>query len=153
MRRRGALKILVTALCAGLVTGSLAAQQPRNPSQSAVAARNVKFATVAKADREYREARDAKDLAGAGKLIGKRSAFRGTVAKVFAPRSGNLVILNFAADYKTAITGVVKQEDFARFPDLQALQGREVLLSGPVVDYQGRPEVVLSRPEQVKIVK
>src|SRR5947208_12919253 len=121
--RRARLAILILAAASGFPAGAQPpAQKAHNPTQASVAARNVKFAPVAKTDRAYREARDARDLAAAGKLIGRSGTFRGMVAKVFAPASGNLVILNFAADYKTAITAVVKKEDFARFPDVQGLQ-------------------------------
>ncbi len=100
-----------------------------------------------------KKALPATDLAGAKKQVGKAAAFVGTVDRTFTPKGNGLVILNFAKDYKTAVTGVVRAKDFAKFPDLKALQGKKVLVSGTVQDYKGRPEIALSAPSQVKIVK
>jgi len=130
----------------------LAGEASKKPSQSSLASKTAQFGTVSKADHQYQQALDAKDLKAAVKLVGKTGAFKGTIAKVFAPESGNLVILNFADDYKTALTAVIKKEDFSRFPDLQTLKGKPVLVSGKFIDYKGQPEVALTGPEQIKTI-
>src|SRR4051812_13232366 len=135
--RRAALPVLfaVAALAyaarPGLVRHAFAA----GPAQSEGASKSAEFGTVFKTDKQNQEAHDAKDLEGAKKLIGKEGVFKGTVAKVFTPKSNSVVILNFAKDYKTAVSAVVKKEDFSKFPDLQTLEKKEVLVSGKVVDY------------------
>ena len=128
------------------------AKQDR-PAQAAVASKATAFASVPASDASVKKALAATDLAGAKKQAGKPASFVGTVDRTFTPKGNGLVILNFAKDYKTAVTGVVRANDFAKFPDLKALQGKKVLVSGTVQDYKGRPEIALSAPSQVKIVK
>jgi outer membrane receptor protein involved in Fe transport len=121
--------------------------------QAAAASRTARFDTVEQTAATYREALEAGDLAAARKLIGKRGTFRGTVARVFTPKGGNLVILNFAEDYKTAVTAVLRKPDFSRFPDLGGLPGKEILVTGKLVDYEGRPEIELKTPGQIRLVR
>jgi hypothetical protein len=129
------------------------ASAPKNPSQASVASKTAKFATVAKTDKAYTGALKANDLAGGKKLVGKSGAFKGTVSKVFTPSSGSVVILNFDPDYKKALVAVVQKENFAHFPDLKSLEGKQVLLTGKFVNFQDRPELRLTEPGQVKLVK
>ncbi|WP_395091938.1 hypothetical protein [Armatimonas sp.] len=90
-------------------------------------------------DGSVTKALKATDLAGAKKLVGKDGAFEGTVVKVFSPSSNGLVILNFDKNY-------------ADFPDIQSLKGKHVLISGKFDDFKGSPEIVLARPDQLKLV-
>jgi len=150
--------LLATALCPKSVNGSAGspARQDRDshkPLQGAVASKTAKFGSVAKTDEAYTGALDAHDLAGAYKKVGQAGAFKGTVSKVFEERDGDLVILDFDLQYRTALTAVLKNPDFPKFPDLKALQGKELLVSGTFVDYRGKAEIVLISPEQIKLVK
>lgn len=129
-----------------------AGKKADGPAQSAVAAK-AEFATVPAADPSVKKATPASDLAAAKKLVGKTATLTGTVDKAFAPRGNGLVILNFAKDYKTAASAVVRAESFAKFPDLKKLEGKKVLVTGKVEDYKGQPEVVLTAPSQLKVVK
>ena len=95
----------------------------------------------------------ATDLEGARKLTDKEGIFTGTVTKVFAPKSNSLVILNFASDYHTAITATIRQRSFGAFPPLSPLEGKTILFHGTVTTYQNRPEIELTGPSQIKIVK
>ncbi|MES2463649.1 MAG: hypothetical protein V4671_24000 [Armatimonadota bacterium] len=130
-----------------------AGQKPKYKSQEESAAKNVPFATISAADKAVTGASKATDLEGAKKLTGKAGAFIGTVTKVFAPRGNALVILNFASDYKTAVTAIVRQRSFSTFPALSSLEGKKVLISGTVSNYQNRPEIELTSLSQVKILK
>lgn len=128
-----------------------AASKPDKP-QAEVAAKNVTFGKIIATDARVMSATKASDLAAARKQIGKTARFQGTVAKVFAPRSNNLVILNFDKNYRNAVTAVVRSEKFARFPDLKTLEGKKVLVSGKVTDFKGQPEVELAAPTDIKII-
>lgn len=123
------------------------------PSQSSLASKTAQFGTISKTDKTYTAALKANDFAAGKKLIGKSGGFKGTVAKVYSPRSNNLVILNFDPDYKKAMVAVVQSKEFGKFPDLKALDGKEVVVSGKFINYQEQPELQLSEPGQVKIVK
>ena len=71
-----------------------------------------------------------------------------------ATRDGpEAVILNFDDDYKSAMTAVLKKSDFSKFPDVSDLVGKEVVISGKFMDFKGSPEIELSDPKQVALVK
>lgn len=122
-------------------------------SQKSVASKSAAFGTVAKADKAYTSAIDAHDKSAASKMIGQDGAFRGKVAKLYTPRSGGVLILNFDDDYKTALTAVLKKDDFSKFPDMSQLDGKEVVVSGKFTDFKGNAEIVLTDPKQIALVK
>ena len=90
--------------------------------------------------------------AAAKKRIGKEGAFEGTVVKVFSPKTNGIVILNFDKNFRSALTGVLRTKNYAAFPDMQSLKGKRVLITGTFEDYQGQPEIQLTKPEQVKLI-
>jgi bisphosphoglycerate-independent phosphoglycerate mutase (AlkP superfamily) len=122
-------------------------------SQKSVASKTAKFETVAKTDALYTGAIDAHDKVAAGKMIGKDGTFKGKVAKLFSPRGGSVLILNFDSDYKTALTAVLKKADFSKFPDMSQLEGKEIVVSGKFSDYKDSPQIVLSDLKQIAVIK
>lgn len=130
-----------------------AGRKPQYKSQSAVAARGTTFGTIAATDVKVKTALDAKALDKAKAKIGEQGAFTGKVVKVFAPPSNMIVILNFDKNYRDALTAVVKGSSFAKFPDLNMLKDKKVLISGEFIEYEGRVEIELTSPDQIKIVK
>jgi hypothetical protein len=112
-----------------------------------------KLQSVSKTDSAWQQAMDAHELSAAAKLIGQAASFKGTVSKVYESRDGDIVILDFDANYRTALTAVLKKPDFRKFPDLRDLSGKEIIVSGSFVDYQGKAEIVLTSPDQIKLVK
>ena len=121
--------------------------------QTAVASKTAKFETVKKTDASYLKAIDAHDFAAADKLLSQAGSFKGTVVKAFSPRSGTVLILNFDADYKTALTAVLKKADFTNFPDVSQLVGKEVVISGTFTKFNGASQVELVKPSQISIVQ
>jgi hypothetical protein len=121
--------------------------------QAQVASTKVKFAILSPKAREYKEAKAVTDVEGAKKLVGKLVTFKGTVIQVFAPEDNSRVILTFAKDSKSALTVVVRNENFSRFPELEDLKGKFVVFTGRVLENEERFEVVLIRPGQLKIVE
>lgn len=128
-------------------------EKSRPPAQAEQASKSARFGAVKKSAAAYQEALDAHDLTAGGKLVGKTGAFRGTVVKVFEGQKGDILILNFDADYKKALTAVLKKPEFGRFPEMKQLLGQEVLVSGPFIEYQGRPEIVLTDAAQIRVVR
>ena len=123
------------------------------PLQHVVASKTAKFGTVDKNDAAYKNALDAHDLAGTLKLVGKEGSFKGTVSKFFEERDGDLIVFDFDPNYRTAITAVLRNADFPKFPDVKTLEGKEIVVSGKFVDYHGKAQLELSDPNQIKIVK
>lgn len=156
------MRFLIAATAALMLTcGAARAQKPAEksganpakPTQASLAAKGKSFGTIAATDAEVTGATKADDLAAAKKQVGKSAAFVGNVAKVFTLKSNSIVLLNFAKDYKTALVGAVKAEDFAKFPDLKTLEGKRVLLTGKVIDFKGQPEVELTSPDGIKVIR
>ena len=127
--------------------------QGREGSQKSLASKTAKFVTVAKADALYTGAIDAHDKTAAAKMAGKEGSFKGKVAKLFSPRGGNILILNFDDDYKTALTAVLKKENFSKFPDLSHLDGKDVVVSGKFTEFKGSPQIELTDLKQIAVVK
>src|SRR6267378_1420411 len=132
---------------------SVARQDAQKPLQGAVASRTAKFATVEKTDSIYKNALDAHDFDGAHKLVGQSGALKGTLSKFFEERDGDLVIFDFDPNYKTAMTAILRNPDFPKFPDIHTLEGKEIVVTGKFIDYRGKAQIVLTDPEQIKLVK
>src|SRR5712692_10581993 len=86
-------------------------KDPQKALQPAVASKTAHFESVLKTDPLYKTALDAHDLDGAKKNVGATGAFKGTVSKIFQERDGDLLILDFDPNYRTALTAVLKKPD------------------------------------------
>ncbi len=129
-----------------------AAKKPAN-SQSDLASKTVTLEKIGKGSEIYTNAVEAHDFTKAKEQMDKKGALRGTVAKIFEPRGNSMAIINFDAKYQSALTAVVRKADFSKFPDLKKLVGKPVVVSGKFIDYQGRPEIILTSPDQIKLVE
>jgi hypothetical protein len=90
------------------------------------------------------------DIRNAATLEGKRGCVGGLILRVYTARSGNS-FLDFCQDYRTCpFTSVIFSKDQAKFGDLGSLQGKRVEIKGDVVAYQGRAEIILHDPQQVR---
>jgi len=128
-------------------------RDPMKPLQRVVASKTAKFGAVDKDDAAYKNALDAHDLAGALKLVGKDGAFKGSVSKLYEERDGDMVVFDFDPNYRTALTAVLKNPDFPKFPDVKTREGKEIVVSGKFVDYHGKAQIEVTDPAQVKLVK
>ena len=123
----------------------------RSSKQADVASATAKFGKITKTDEGYKSALDAHLLDDGMKLGGKAGAFKGTVTRVFEPRG--LSILNFDPNYRSAMTAILQTSNYSKFPVLTNLVGHEVVITGTFTNYQQRPQIVLSTPDQVKLVE
>ncbi len=126
--------------------------KPAKPGQGEVALKKP-FGTVAPSALEVKRALPASDLASAKKMENKTGGFTGKVVKVYAPKGSSLVILNFAENYKAALTAVLRKENFSKFPRMEDLLNKTVLISGKFTLYRGEPQILLTEFSQIKIVK
>jgi hypothetical protein len=87
----------------------------------------------------------------AGPHAGEAGCVSGRVLKVFTSRGGN-TFLDFCEDYRDCpFTSVVFSSDKHKFGDLQSLAGRQIEIRGPITVYQGRPEIIIRDPEQIRV--
>lgn len=146
---------VATAFLAFSASSGAASSSPAGrsrPGQSTVAA-TAAFGVVPSSAVDKEHAIDAKDLADAGKMVGKPGAFQGTVSNVYSPRDHDIVILDFDLNYRSALTAVVMAGSYAKFPALKSLTGKHVLITGKFTDYHGKPEIILTNPAQVKVLR
>lgn len=107
----------------------------RGNSAAAGAAANVSAGTI-----DYTEAPEH---------IGEYASVKGTLMRAYTSASGT-VFLDFCKNYKTCpFSGVIFADDAAQFGDLSRYEGKRVMLSGKIVRYQGRAEIILSSPSQL----
>lgn len=82
--------------------------------------------------------------------IGETASVTGTLVDAYTSASGT-VFLDFCKSYKTCpFSGVIFADDAKKFGDLSRYAGRAVTLTGKISSYQGKAEIVLSEPSQLK---
>jgi len=83
--------------------------------------------------------------------IGKYACVTGTVDHVYTSQKGTIFI-NFCPDYRTCPFGVVIfSSNASKFPNPNQYTGKDVQITGFITAYQGRPEIVLDDPAQIRI--
>jgi len=149
--------LLAVATLAYPISRLAAAEEKPKPAEAPIKAQwevagKVTLSRVSTKDDAVKSALKATDLTAAAKLEGKSASFHGTVVKVYAPDHHKVVVLNFAKDYRTALTAALRPEFYTKFPDLRSLEGKHVLVTGKLVPYRGALEVLLTDPKQLKLV-
>lgn len=137
--------------CGVLTDAAPTAPAKTAPAQSAVAAK-TQFGTVAAADKSVTGALDAKALTDAKKLIGKMGSFQGTVASVYSPKNHGFVALDFAPDYHDALSARIVPDDYTKFPDLNQLEGKHIVVTGQFAAHNEDVQVQVTSPDQIKII-
>lgn len=90
------------------------------------------------------------DYTNAPNYIGKEVLVTGTIVKVFVSKT-NTTFLNYCDNFRACpLSAVVFAPDRGKFGDLQKLEGKTVKLSGTIKSFQGRPQMILKNPNQIK---
>ncbi len=83
--------------------------------------------------------------------IGKQVVVTGVVAQVSSRPT--VTFLNFDKRYPDSpFTAIIRARNTNEFDNLSALRGKAVSVKGEIKDYQGRPEMELTRKSQLKIL-
>lgn len=89
--------------------------------------------------------------AEAAKWIGKQVVVTGVVAQVSIRPS--LVFLNFDKSFPSNVfTAIIRNKNTNEFENLLALRGKAVSVKGQIRDYNGKPEMELTRKSQLKVL-
>jgi hypothetical protein len=81
---------------------------------------------------------------------GEMGCISGRVLRVYTSRSGT-TFLDFCADYRSCPFGsVIFSSDRNKFGDLQKLSGQSIEIHGAITVYQGRAEIIIRDPEQIR---
>lgn len=92
------------------------------------------------------------DFRDAGSHLGEAACISGRVLRVFTSRAGN-TFLDFCPDYRTCpFTTVIFSSDRSKFGDLARLEGRQVEIRGAITTYQGRAEIIIHDPQQIRVL-
>lgn len=86
----------------------------------------------------------------APKHIGEHVAVSGLVDNVFISNKGTS-FLNFCSNYKTCpFSAVIFNSDAYKFSNVHAYEGRTIEISGIITIYQGRAQIIIKDPSQIK---
>lgn len=94
--------------------------------------------------------RDAVAAADAAAHVGETATVEGMVNEVHvSPRA---TFLNLGGRYPSEVfAGVIFSDDTEAFPNVQAYAGKTVDITGTVQMYDGRPEIILRSPSQIRM--
>jgi len=88
--------------------------------------------------------------AEAGAHVGQTVTVEGPVGNVYTARSG-MVFIDVGGRYPdNAFAAVIFASDAGKFPDVSALGGKTIDITGAISLYRGKPEIVLKSADQVK---
>jgi DNA/RNA endonuclease YhcR with UshA esterase domain len=83
--------------------------------------------------------------------VGQSVTVEGRVSEVHHTASGNAIFIDIGGRYPDNVfAAVIFQDDFDKFPDIDALEGKTVDVTGPIKRYKGKPEIILTDPAQIK---
>jgi micrococcal nuclease len=87
----------------------------------------------------------------ANNYIGEYKCITGKVDNVYISSKGNIFI-NFCPNYKTcSFSAVIFSFDAYKFSNIKSYSGKTVEITGLIKTYQGRPEIIIDNPSQIKI--
>ena len=100
----------------------------------------------------------ATDLEELGRHVGEVRAVRGVCADVYIPSSGSVVVLNFAENYRDAVTVPVFADHFGKWPGgpaaiARAYEGKTLSVQGLVTEYRGAAQIKAAHPGQIRVVE
>lgn len=82
--------------------------------------------------------------------VGQSGCVAGRILRVYTSRGGN-TFLDFCPDYRRCpFTSVIFASDSDKFGNLQTLMSREVEIRGDITVYQGRAEIIIRDPQQIR---
>jgi hypothetical protein len=91
------------------------------------------------------------DFRAAGSHAGETGCVSGRVLKVFTSGGGN-TFFDFCEDYHDCpFSSVIFSSDKRKFGNLQSLTGRQIEIRGRITVYQGRPEIIIRDPDQIRM--
>ena len=91
------------------------------------------------------------DIRDAGSHTGENACVEGRVLRVFTARSGS-TFFDFCQDYHNCPFGtVIFSSDRSRFGNLGSLEGRKVQIAGEITTYNGRAEIIIHDPKQIRV--
>ena len=83
--------------------------------------------------------------------VGQTVTVEGVVSEVHTAASGRATFIDIGGRYpNNTFTAVIFSRDVTKFSNVDALNGKTVDVTGPVRLHNGRPEIILNDPGQIK---
>ena len=83
--------------------------------------------------------------------VGQNVTVEGTVSEVDHASSGNMTFIDMGGHYpNNTFAAIIFKDDAGKFPDVDTLNGKTIDVTGLIRLYQGRAEIILSDPAQIK---
>jgi DNA/RNA endonuclease YhcR with UshA esterase domain len=83
--------------------------------------------------------------------VGQNVTVEGTVSEVDHAASGKMIFIDMGGHYPNNVfAGVIFIDDAGKFPGVDSLDGKVVDITGTIKFYQGRTEIILNDPAQIK---
>ena len=88
----------------------------------------------------------------AHKYYGKKVTVEGKIVSTY--NSDKACFLNFHTNWRKYFTAVIFAPDFDKFPSNPEdyFQDKKVQVTGVVKEYEGKPEIILKNPSQIKVI-
>ncbi len=82
--------------------------------------------------------------------VGETGCVTGRVLRTYTSRGGH-TFLDFCPDYRSCpFASVIFSSDRNKFGELSTLTGRKIEIRGAITVYQGRAEIIIRDPNQIK---
>jgi DNA/RNA endonuclease YhcR with UshA esterase domain len=87
----------------------------------------------------------------ADKYVGQLVTVEGVVDEVYHAKSGKVTFVDMCGKFpNNAFAGTLFSDDASKFPDIDSYQGKVNDMTGAIKRFQGRPEIILNDPAQIK---
>lgn len=91
------------------------------------------------------------DAADASKHVRETATVKGLVFGVHRSKAGN-IFLNIGGNYPyQAFTAYIPSNAASAFPNADSLFRKTVVVTGKITIYKGKPEIIVTKPEQISI--
>ena len=85
--------------------------------------------------------------------VGEIRTVEGRIVQTYRNEDAGIIFLNFNDPYKGYFTVVIWSDDWDRFPDdcEDYYYGKDVLVTGKIIEYKDAPEIEVSDPSQIEV--
>jgi DNA/RNA endonuclease YhcR with UshA esterase domain len=84
--------------------------------------------------------------------VGEQVTVEGVVGEVHHAASGRATFIDVGGRYpNNPFAAVIFESDAGKFPNVDALDGKMIDVTGRIRLYRGAPEIILDAPDQIKI--
>jgi micrococcal nuclease len=149
-KNKAPLTIIVAAF---LIAASIwLSKRPASISPQSENDRRPTSQQLPKAAKPLQQASIRIDYTEAPNHVGEYACVSGKIDHVYTSQKGT-IFLNFRPDYKTSPFGAaIFGSDAYKFSNPKQYEGETVEITGLIKSYQGRPEIILNDPSQIKIL-